>query len=62
MGNLLRHMGYKKHAYKVFEMCRDLANEAENWGLLMVAYENISITLREDTRYEEALMAAKNML
>jgi hypothetical protein len=55
-------MGYKKHAYKVFEMCRDLANEAENWGLLMVAYENISITLREDTRYEEALMAAKNML
>jgi hypothetical protein len=32
LGNLFRYLKLRNEAVKIFELCRDLANETEDWG------------------------------
>jgi len=55
-------MGAYKDARKVFELSRDMANDFEDWGQLILAYESIAKTCLEDTEYANSLVAAKKMM
>jgi tetratricopeptide (TPR) repeat protein len=62
LGNLFRYLKLRTEAVEIFELCRDLANETEDWGWYMVCLENLSRTFRSQETYDKALNTGKVLL
>ena len=61
-GSLLMNIGYFKESFRLFEIARDLAHEAQNLAQELVCYEWLGKVKQEQNEFMIAKTAYKKML
>lgn len=62
LGALYIHLSQFDEARQIFDVIKDVAEETNNWGMAMQAYEWIGRTLQSSHDYENAIKAFKKMM